>query len=204
MSTTTTPYPPPEAYALAESPTEELISRYRAGLEGFDRRVFELSDEQADTAFLPDAGVGQWPVRVLVGHLADAELAFTHRMRRAVAEDNPVVSPWDENAFIDAGLYDGGRHPLAAFVAVIHTMRRWTAQWLMTLTPEQLERKVMHPERGVLTVRKMLAMTTWHLEHHAEFLNAKVCRMLGPAPAEEAGGGGGGCGAGCGCHGGKK
>jgi len=196
---TTAAYPPPEAYRLTELPAAELIARYRAGLESFDGRVFELSDEQADTAVLPEAGVGRWPVRVLVGHLADAELAFTHRMRRAVAEDNPVVAPWDENAFIDAGLYAGGQHPLPAFVAVIHTLRRWTAAWLMTLSEEQLERKVMHPERGELTVRKQLAMTTWHLEHHAKFLNAKICRMLGPAPAAEESAGGGGCGPGCGC-----
>jgi uncharacterized damage-inducible protein DinB len=193
-------YPPAAAYRLTELPTHELIDRYRGGLETFDGRVFELSDEQADGAFSPGEGVGQWSVRTLVGHLADAELAFTHRMRRAVAEYNPVVAPWDENAFIDAGLYAGGQHPLPAFVAVIHTLRRWTAVWLMTLSEEQLERKVMHPERGELTVRKQLAMTTWHLEHHAAFLNGKICKMLGPAPAaEEAQSGGGGCGANCGC-----
>src|SRR5688572_20097729 len=147
-------------------PDAELIARYRRGLERFDSRIFELSDEQMDLAFLPDAGVGRWPVRVLVGHLADAELAFTHRMRRAVAEENPVLAVWDENAFIDAGLYAGGQYPMGGFIAAIHTLRRWTAEWLATLTPEQLERKALHPERGPLTVRRMLVMTTWHLEHH--------------------------------------
>lgn len=185
---------------LEALPTAELIARYRAGLEGFDRRLFELSDEQADQAFVPEAGVGRWPVRTLVGHLADAELVFTHRMRKAVAEENPLVSAWDENAFIDAGLYAGGQHPVAAFVAVIHTIRRWTAMWLQTLGEEQMARRIMHPEWGELTVRRMLAMTTYHLEHHARFLNAKICRMLGPAPAEEAAPAGGGCGPACGCH----
>ena len=85
-----------------------------AGLQRFDSRIFELSDEQMDMAFLPDAGVGRWPVRVLVGHLADAELAFIHRMRRAVAEENPVLAVWDENAFIDAGLYAAGSSRWAA------------------------------------------------------------------------------------------
>jgi hypothetical protein len=83
-------------------------------------------------------------------------------------------------------------------VAVIHTLRRWTAEWLATLSPEQLERKAMHPERGPESVRLMLVYTTWHIEHHARYLNAKVCRLLGPAPADE--GAEGGCGAGCGCH----
>src|SRR5262245_33171220 len=90
----------------------ELIARYRRGLERIDPRVFELSDAQLDTAFLPDAGVGRWSVRVLMGHLADAELVFTHRMRRAVAEDHPVLGVMDENAFIDSGLYAGGQYPI--------------------------------------------------------------------------------------------
>jgi hypothetical protein len=184
---------------IAALPGGELVARYRQGLQQFDPRILELSDEQLDQAFLPDAGVGQWPVRVLVGHLADAELAVTHRMRRAVSEENPLLAVWDENAFIDAGLYAGGQYPLGGFLAVIHTIRRWTAEWVATLTPEQLERKAMHPERGPLTVRAMVVMTTWHLEHHARYLNAKVCRMLGPAPADE-GSAGGGCGPSCGCH----
>jgi hypothetical protein len=184
---------------IAAMPDGELISRYRRGLEHVDSRVFELSDVQLDTAFLPDAGVGQWPARVLIGHLADADLSFVHRMRRAVAEENPVFEPWDENAFIDSGLYNGGQYPIGGFIATIHTLRRWTSEWLATLSPEQLRRRAMHPERGPQTVRGILEYSTWHLEHHARFLNAKVCKMLGPAPAVDESGGGG-CGPGCGCH----
>lgn len=199
MTATTTTTPGLTAEQIGSLTLPELVARYRRGLEFFDRRVFDLSDEQADMAFLPDAGVGRWPVRVLVGHLADAELAVTHRMRRAVAEDHPVVSPWDENAFVDAGLYAGGQHPIAGFVAVLHTTRRWTAEWLQTLSAEQLQRRVLHPEKGELTVQQMTAMTTWHLEHHARYLNSKICRLLGPAPVEEEGDTGG-CGPGCGCR----
>jgi hypothetical protein len=205
--------------SLASLPDPELIARYRQGLSGFDPRLFELSDEQMDQAFLPeasaDAGVnlGRWPVRVLVGHLADAELAYTHRMRRAVAEDQPLLGVWDENAFIDAGLYADGRQPVAAFVAVIHTLRRWTAEWLLTLAPGQMDRQALHPERGPESVRDMLVIATWHFEHHGRYLNAKIGRLLGPAPEHpprqegKAGGGccggGGGCGGGgCGCGGG--
>ena len=181
---------------LASVSDSDLVIRYRKGLELVDARVFELSDAQLDTAFLPDAGVGNWPARVLLGHLADAEIAYTHRMRRAIAEDSPVVNAWDENAFVDAGLYVDGRYPVAGFIAVIHTLRRWTAEWLATLSPEQFQRRVMHETKGEMTVRKMLDYTTWHLEHHVRFLNAKVCKFLGPAEV------GGSCGPGCGC--GKK
>jgi hypothetical protein len=211
--------PKPEKAAFLALEPHALIARYRRGIENFDRRIFFLDEQQLDVAFLPDSGVGRWPIRVLVGHLADAEIATIHRVRRAVAEDHPVIAPWDENAFIDAGVYGhasraetgankgpaiaSSAFPLAGFVAVIHTLRRWMSEWLMTLTPAQWERSVMHPERGELTVKMLVAYDTWHIEHHAWFLNAKVEKLLGvdvgDAPFAASGGGGGGCGSGCGC-----
>lgn len=207
--------PRPNKQEVLALDTHALISRYRRGIENFDRRIFFLDEQQLDMAFLPDSGVGRWPIRVLVGHLADAEIATIHRVRRAVAEDHPVIAPWDENAFIDAGVYGhasraqapgdapalpSSAFPLAGFVAVIHTLRRWMSEWLMTLTPAQWERTVMHPERGELSVKTLVAYDVWHIEHHAWFLNAKVEKMLGVDMGEEPLGSGG-CGSGCGCKG---
>ena len=59
------------------------------------------------------------------------------------------------------------------------------------------------PVRGEQTTRVVLTYDTWHLEHHAWYLNAKVERLLGPAvePGKRAGGKGCGCGAGGCCSG---
>ncbi len=198
MSTITDPY----AAAQAKDPTyaevralsdAEMLARYAIGVENFDRRVFQLTDDQLDLAFLPEANVGRWPVRVLLGHLADAEMLVVHRMRRTVGEDRPVLAVWDEDAAVDAGLYHGPTRPIGAFVAVVHTLRRWTAEWLATLTPEQWAREAMHPQRGPMSVRRMAQECTWHLEHHARYLNKKLERLLGPNSAAP-------CGPSCGCH----
>jgi len=179
----------------------DLVARYALGIERCDRRVMSLDDGQLDTAFLPEANVGRWPVRVLLGHLADAELVFVHRMRRAVAEDHPLLAVFDEQAFIDAGLYGsapspapGGAAgptapppPIGAFIATIHTLRKWTSEWLGSLSSRQWERGALHPERGPLTVRKIAEYDTWHLEHHVWYLNRKVARFLGE-PEERTGG----------------
>lgn len=177
---------------------EELLVRYLRGVDNFDPRVFDLTDEQTDRAFGPEEGVGRWSVRTLMGHLADAELVFTHRIRRIIAEDGPVLSLWDHDAFIDSPIYGAElRSPVAGFVAAVHTMRRWTAELLMSLTPEQWERTAMHPERGEVSVLDLVRYTTEHVEHHAGILRQKLNLMLGEcAPAEVAAGG---CGAGCGC-----
>lgn len=170
-------YPPPQPDIIAlDAPG--LISRYAKGVENFDRRVFDLSDDQLDTAFLPSANVGRWPCRVLLGHLADADLAQTHRIRRAAAEESPLLSVWDENAFIDSGLHKG---PIGGYVAVIHTLRAWTAEWLRSIEPAVWTRRAMHPQRGPMTVRSMVEFTVWHLEHHAAYLNKKVEKFLGPS-----------------------
>lgn len=173
----------PDPTSCAALSWHELVARYAVGVDNFDRRVLSLHDAQLDTAFRPEAGVGRWPARVLLGHLADAELMQAHRMRRAFAEDGAVVALWDENAFIDAGIYGtpetGPAHPVGAFLAVIHATRQWMATWLRTLDDPARGRAILHPERGRLTIRALLEHTTWHLEHHAWFLNRKVARFLG-------------------------
>jgi hypothetical protein len=193
--------------AIEVLPIPELVARYRKGVENFDKRLFALDADQLDMAFLPEANVGRWPVRVLLGHLADADLAQSHRMRRAIGEDHPVLSLWDENAFIDNDVYglrsepaDGSpearnqraRMAVGGSVALIHTLRQWTGQWLGTLSEKQWARRALHPERGPVSVKTMVALMTWHLEHHSRYLKAKV-DLLAPASKED------GCGPGCGC-----
>lgn len=193
------------AKELVALPIGEILARYRRGVGNYDARIFSLTEEQIDRAFLPEAKVGRWSVRMVLGHIADAELAFVHRMRRAIAEDKPVLSLWDENAFIDSGLYGlprevSGGDPaslIGGFVAVLHTMRIWSHQWLSGLKPEQFDRVAMHPERGEQRVRDILAYAVWHAEHHSRFLQLKCDAMLGvqeEAEPLEVGGGGGCCG----------
>lgn len=166
-------------YRLLSIP--ELIERYKSATSHIERRVLQLTDEQADTFFRPESEVGRWSCRVLLGHLADADLAEVHRMRKTVAEERPTISPWDENAFIDEGLYSP-KQPIAGFVGAIHTLRLWSGEWLGTLSREQLDRKALHPEKGELSVLDMVIFSTWHFEHHIDFLKRKLVKLLGPAP----------------------
>lgn len=173
---------PPSRQSVAALEIPALIDRYAYGVNCLDRRVLELSDEDLDTFFRPEAGVGRWSCRVLVGHLADTELVQVHRMRRMFSEEAPVVALWDENAFIDSGLYaprEGAGLPVAGSVGVIHTLRLWTTEWLRALPEDGWGRRCLHPEEGELILRDQLVKTTWHLEHHAWFLRRKIERLRG-------------------------
>lgn len=177
--------PQPQVETFMGMSVPELITRFAIGVENFDRRAVALNDQQLDMAFLPEANVGRWPVRVLLGHLADAELPFVHRMRLVVGQENPILQPWDENAFIDAGMYGTDRTPpekrqhVGAFIATIYTLRKWTTEWLKSLDASAFERKGLHAVRGEQTLKTILVYDTWHLEHHAWYLNAKIKRLMG-------------------------
>lgn len=183
--TTTPPPPRPRIESFRELEVGPLIERFSQGAQRFERRLLDLNDAQADTFFRPEAEVGRWSCRVLVGHVADADLVYVHRMRRTVAEERPVLAAWDENAFIDAGLYGGeaggAALPLAGFIAIIHTSRLWCADWLRTLDRKEFEAKALHCERVEMSVLDMLTQASWHLEHHAWYLSRKLERLLGPA-----------------------
>ncbi|MEM1072055.1 MAG: DinB family protein [Planctomycetota bacterium] len=175
--------------AFQASAPADLVDRYTIGVERLDRRVFDLDDDQLDRAWLPSAGVGRWPVRVLLGHLADAEVAFTHRLRRVVAEPGCEVRSWDQQAFIDAGHYgvvamaEGAQPvamPIGAAVGTVHTLRAWCGPWLRALPAQAWSRAGLHEERGPLTLVDLLAFDVWHLERHAFFCNAKIDALLGP------------------------
>ncbi|MEM1329181.1 MAG: DinB family protein [Planctomycetota bacterium] len=201
---------PVERESLAAMPNRDLLMRYRVGIELFDPRTMELDDQMLDHAFLEDVGVGRMPIRVLLGHVADVDVASVHRMRRIIGEDGPVLSAWDHEAFIDNGIYgttegEGPKpgFPVGAYAAVIYTMRQWASGWLAGLDDAAWERSAMHPQHGKITLRTIVEYDTWHLEHHSRYLNAKIERLLGPVPDDwKPGGccGGGTCG-GEGCTG---
>ena len=197
--------PRPQLREIKELDNASLCARMRLGLEHFDPRVVELSGEQVAQAWLESADVGVWPIRVLIGHLADAELVLAHRIRKIIAEENPELALWDEHAFIDGGIYgctEGGNllPPMGGAPAMIHTTRNWLCALLMQLNDDQWQRQGLHPTNGPVSTRQIANYHCWHLEHHAWYLNAKIEKLLGPAPMPEPCGDGG-CGkSGCGCH----
>lgn len=197
--------PRPKMREIKDLDAASLCARMRLGLEHFDPRVVELSQEQVSQAWMADAGVGALPIRILIGHLADAEMVMAHRIRKIIAEDKPELALWDEHAFIDGGIYgctEGSSllPPMGGDLAMIHTTRNWLCALLMQLEDSHWERQGMHPINGPTTAREIANYNCFHLEHHAWFLNAKIEKLLGPAPMPEPCGDGG-CGkAGCGCH----
>ncbi|WP_316934266.1 DinB family protein [Hymenobacter sp. AT01-02] len=96
---------------------------------------------------------------------ADSHLNSYSRFRLALTEDNPTISPYDEEAW--AALPDVGATPTAVSLALLEALHiRWTIL-LRNLTDEQWARTFYHPgSKRTFTLDQALALYAWHGRHH--------------------------------------
>src|SRR6516165_10075383 len=42
---------------------------------------------------------GKWSIQEILGHLADVEIIYAHRLRQMLADKEPVIAPIDQDAW---------------------------------------------------------------------------------------------------------
>lgn len=144
----------------------ELLERFRRGAELVAVAITGAAGPELDFKLAPD----QWSVRQIVAHLADAEAANVVRLRQVIAEDNPTLVPWDQNAWAERTDY-AKRKPSQA----LDTMRQLRAdnyQLLRDLPPETYSRTGNHLKRGTMTLLDLLRLFAEHAENHATQIRA--------------------------------
>lgn len=113
---------------------------------------------------------GKWSPREIVTHLVDGEIAHSFRYRQALAEENPVVQPWDQEKWAkNYSAYDA-LQALRTFIA----LREWNVALIRSLNSEQIARPVKHPERGDLTLRELVETAAGHDINHLKQLEAAL------------------------------
>ena len=73
-----------------------LIERYRAGHAAVVEALAGITDAELDAR---PAGEGEWTAREVVHHVADSEMTSAIRLRRLIAEDQPVIVGYDGDEF---------------------------------------------------------------------------------------------------------
>ena len=123
------------------------------------KAVAGLSEEQLETPYRPEG----WTVRQTVHHVADSHINSLCRFKLAMTEDNPTIRPYFEELW--AELADS-RLPIDVSLKLLEAVHlRWVAL-LESLTDEDFQRRLNHPDSGEWTVEKFLALYAWHCRHH--------------------------------------
>ena len=148
-----------------------VIDRFADGGLILAQAAAGLSPEQATAR----PGPGAWSIAELVAHLVDSDLVLSDRMKRVIAEDEPTLQAFDENAWIDR-LRSNDMPPEEA-AALFASNRKWMARVLRTLSEADFARAGIHTETGRQTLAEILAKTVNHLDHHLKFLYAKRAKL---------------------------
>jgi DinB superfamily len=119
-----------------------------------------LDDAQLDTPYRD----GGWTVKQVVHHVPDSHLNAYIRFKLALTEDTPAIKAYNEAAW--AELADSRSTPIDTSLTLLETLHDRWVRVLEAMRPADFQRKLVHPENGVLTLDQMLAMYEWHSRHH--------------------------------------
>lgn len=150
---------------------EDLVRRYELGAELLTYSTQGLNDEQR--AARP--GPGAWSIQELVIHLCDSDLVGADRMKRVIAENEPILYAYDENAWI-ARLHPEAIRAEEA-VALFGLNRRVVANILRHCEPSDFQRAGEHTESGRKTLADLVTGYINHLDYHLKFLYGKRANL---------------------------
>lgn len=144
----------------------ELLQRFRRGpellatlLTGAAGREFDFSPAE-----------GKWSIRQIMAHLVDSEMMGATRFRQVIAEENPLMLAWDQEAW--AVRLDYAQKKPSDCMVTFRVIRKENFDLLKELPPETFRRNGQHPERGSLSLYDLLRIYTDHAENHAAQIRA--------------------------------
>ena len=142
----------------------DLLERFRRAPELLAMMLTGVFGDEIDFTTSPD----KWSIRQIMRHLADTEIVASYRLRMVMAEDNPTLLGFDQNAWT-ANLDYATRKP-AQSLEHFRRLRGDNYELLKSAGPEAFDRKGTHVERGEMTLRQFVQIFSDHAESHARQL----------------------------------
>ncbi len=156
---------------ITEEARRKLIEEIAAAPAQLRAAVAGLSEEQLDTPYRP----GGWTIRQVVHHVPDSHLNSYVRFKLALTEDEPTIKPYDEKRW--AELEDVRATPVEVSLTLLESLHRRWVLLLRSLGPADFARKFRHPELGVVTLERNVALYAWHGRHHVAHITSLRQRM---------------------------
>lgn len=144
----------------------DLLERYRRGAE-----LLAMATTGAAGPVLDFKAEGHaWSVRQIVCHLADSEAVAVMRFRQIIAEDNPTLQWFDDEAW--AKNLDYGKRKLSQGLETFRRLRADNHELLKELSEATFARTGTHTKDGVMTLRASVEWFATHLEEHVMEIQA--------------------------------
>ncbi len=138
----------------------DLIRQYRDGYRAVREALDGITDDELDGS----AEAGGWTPRQIAHHLADSEMMSAIRIRRLLAEPQPVVYGYDEKRFADRLT---GDRPIEPSLQAMRWARETCSQLLDRMTEADWRIVGTHTEGGPYGTVDWLRIYAAHAHEHA-------------------------------------
>ena len=143
---------------------EQAPARLRTAIQG-------LSDRQLDTPYRD----GGWTVRQVVHHVPDSHLNSYVRFKLALTETEPTIRTYMEDVWAELPEAKSASPEVSlSLLEALH--QRWVLM-LRAMQPDEWKRTFRHPELGLMSLEKNLALYAWHGRHHVGHITSLRERM---------------------------
>ena len=137
-----------------------LMERYSEGADEAEAALAGATDDELDRR----PADGGWTARQVAHHLADSETMAYTRLRRLIADDDPIIQGYDEPTWAERLHYE---RPIGEALAVVRAVRTASLGLLRALGPSEWERHGQHSESGPYSVDDWLRIYAAHCHDHA-------------------------------------
>jgi hypothetical protein len=152
----------------------ESVEKFIAQAGVLDALVTGLSPADLDAVPVP----GKWSLRTLAIHIMDSDQFAIGRMKRIIAEDNPLLIAYNETAFAARLFY--AQQDLGLVCDLYRAGRLHMGEILRRLPDGAFARTGVHNENGKMMLGGIVDGYVRHVEHHLVFAREKL-RALGRA-----------------------
>jgi DinB superfamily len=109
---------------------------------------------------------GEWSVIECLGHLADSELVTSARYRWVLAEPEPPLQGWDQEAWADR--LDHSHDDPATLLALLAALRQANVALWKRTPPQDRARFGVHAERGPESFELLFRLQAGHGRVHRD------------------------------------
>ena len=145
---------------LSEGQRNSLIASIELTPDAIRAALQGLASEQLDTPYRE----GGWTVRQVAHHVPDSHMNAYVRFKLALTEHEPTIKPYAEDRW--ARLADTQSTPVEVSLALLESLHARWVRLLRSLRAEDWKRTFRHPELGLVSLEKNLALYAWHGRHH--------------------------------------
>ena len=141
---------------------EGLLQELAALPLNMEAAVQGLNAEQLHTPYREGGGS---PAQ-FVHHMADSSLNYYARCKFALAQDNPMVTPFDQDAWIKL---NDSTTSVDVSLSLLHALHKKWETLLSGLSEQDWMRTVVYPDREKpIKLWNLLLVSVWHGKHHTQ------------------------------------